>query len=28
VMHEELRKVQGKDFEVVQAPPGYRPPGE
>jgi len=28
VMHEELRKVQGRDFEVVQAPAGYRPPGE
>jgi hypothetical protein len=27
-MDEELRKIKGSDFEVVQAPPGYRPPGE
>jgi hypothetical protein len=26
VMHEELRKVKGSDFEVVQPPPGYAPP--
>ena len=25
-MHEELRKVKGSDFEVVQAPAGYKPP--
>jgi hypothetical protein len=25
-MHEELRKVKGSDFEVVQPPPGYKPP--
>lgn len=25
-LHDELRKVKGSDFEVVQAPPGYRPP--
>jgi hypothetical protein len=25
-LHEELRKVKGSDFEVVQPPPGYRPP--
>lgn len=25
-LHEELRKVKGADFEVVQPPPGYRPP--
>ncbi|MGE0653489.1 MAG: hypothetical protein AB7P12_17365, partial [Alphaproteobacteria bacterium] len=24
-MHEELRKVKGRDFEVVVAPPGYQP---
>lgn len=28
VLHAELRKVQGSDFEVVQPPPGYRPPEE
>jgi hypothetical protein len=28
VLHEELRKVKGSDFEVVQPPPGYQPPGE
>jgi hypothetical protein len=27
-LHEELRKIKGSDFEVVQPPPGYRPPGE
>ena len=27
-LHEELRKVKGSDFEVVQPPPGYQPPGE
>jgi hypothetical protein len=27
-LHAELRKVKGSDFEVVQPPPGYRPPGE
>jgi hypothetical protein len=26
LLHEELRKVRGSDFEVVQPPPGYRPP--
>ncbi len=26
--HEELRKVKGADFEVVQPPPGYKPPVE
>src|SRR5262245_19203583 len=26
VLHEELRKIKGSDFEVVQPPPGYRPP--
>jgi hypothetical protein len=26
-MHDELRRVKGSDFEVVVAPPGYRPPG-
>lgn len=25
VLHEELRKLKGADFEVVEAPPGYRP---
>jgi hypothetical protein len=25
-LHEELRKVKGADFEVVQPPPGYQPP--
>jgi hypothetical protein len=28
VLHEALRKVKGSDFEVVQPPPGYRPPPE
>ncbi|MBS0202745.1 MAG: hypothetical protein JSS49_07580 [Planctomycetes bacterium] len=27
-IHEELRKVKGADFEVVQPPEGYRPPVE
>jgi hypothetical protein len=27
-LHEELRKVKGSDFEVVQPPPGYQPPSE
>jgi hypothetical protein len=27
-LHEELRTVKGSDFEVVEPPPGYRPPGE
>ena len=27
-LHEEMRKIKGSDFEVVQAPPGYRPPAE
>jgi hypothetical protein len=27
VLHDELRKVKGSDFEVVQPPPGYQPPG-
>ena len=27
VLHDELRKVRGSDFEVVQPPPGYRPAG-
>lgn len=26
VMHDELRKIKGSDFEVIQAPPGYEPP--
>ena len=26
VLHEELRKVKGGDFEVVEPPPGYTPP--
>ena len=26
VLHEELRKVKGSDFEVVTPPPGYAPP--
>jgi hypothetical protein len=26
VLHEELRKVKGSDFEVVQPPAGYQPP--
>jgi hypothetical protein len=25
VLHEELRKVRGSDFEVIQPPPGYKP---
>jgi hypothetical protein len=25
-LHEELRKIKGSDFEVVQPPPGYQPP--
>jgi hypothetical protein len=25
-MHDELRKIKGSDFEVVQPPPGYQPP--
>jgi hypothetical protein len=28
VLHEELRKIKGSDFEVVVAPPGYQPPGK
>jgi hypothetical protein len=28
VLHEELRKIKGSDFEVVQPPAGYQPPGE
>jgi hypothetical protein len=28
VLHEELRKIRGSDFEVVEPPPGYRPPAE
>jgi hypothetical protein len=28
VLHEELRKVKGSDFEVVVPPAGYRPPAE
>jgi hypothetical protein len=27
-LHEELRRVKGSDFEVVQPPAGYRPPAE
>jgi hypothetical protein len=27
-MNEELRKIKGSDFEVVQPPPGYKPPAE
>jgi hypothetical protein len=27
-LHDELRKIKGSDFEVVQPPPGYRPPAE
>ena len=27
-LHDELRKVKGSDFEVVQPPPGYQPPEE
>lgn len=26
VLHEELRKIKGGDFEVVEPPPGYQPP--
>ena len=26
VLHEELRKVKGAEFEVVTPPPGYEPP--
>jgi hypothetical protein len=26
LLHEELRKVKGSDFEVVQPPAGYQPP--
>jgi hypothetical protein len=26
-LHEELRKIKGLDFEVVQPPPGYKPQG-
>jgi hypothetical protein len=26
VLHQELRKIKGSDFEVVTAPPGYQPP--
>jgi hypothetical protein len=25
-LHDELRKIKGSDFEVVQPPPGYQPP--
>lgn len=28
VLHDELRKVNGSDFEVVAPPPGYRPPSK
>ena len=28
VLHEELRKIKGSDFEVVQPPRGYQPPDE
>ncbi len=28
ILHDELRKIKGSDFEVVQAPPGYKPPKE
>jgi len=27
LLHTELRKVKGSDFEVVTPPPGYTPPG-
>jgi hypothetical protein len=27
-LHEEMRKVKGSDFEVVEPPPGYKPPAE
>jgi hypothetical protein len=27
-LHEELRKIKGSDFEVVQPPPGYQPPAD
>ena len=26
VLHDELRKVKGSDFEVIQPPAGYQPP--
>ena len=26
VLHAELRKVKGSDFEVASPPPGYKPP--
>ncbi|MBY0528513.1 MAG: hypothetical protein K2R98_34300 [Gemmataceae bacterium] len=26
VMHDELRKIKGSDFEVIEAPAGYQPP--
>jgi hypothetical protein len=25
-LHEELRKIRGSDFEVVEPPAGYKPP--
>jgi len=28
VLHEELRKIQGSDFEVIEPPSGYVPPNE
>jgi hypothetical protein len=28
VLHAELRKIKGSDFEVVQPPPGYKPPDD
>ena len=27
ILHQELRKLQGSDFEVIEAPAGYAPPG-
>ena len=27
-LHEELRKIKGSDFEVVEPPAGYQPPSE
>jgi hypothetical protein len=27
-LHEELRKIKGSDFEVIEPPPGYEPPGK
>jgi hypothetical protein len=27
-LHAELRKLKGSDFEVIEPPPGYRPPAE